>query len=109
MVPDTCGLTKTTRTLFRKSRLKLTEYSGQAMSYGVLQEWAELGIGSAILPRSKLTPSAQPEISLLDGKAPVYIRYRSLWKDSPSTSPEVKQLVSFLKAAAPTIVQGLAR
>ncbi|MFX9061817.1 LysR substrate-binding domain-containing protein, partial [Acinetobacter baumannii] len=52
MVPDACGLSRATRALFRSQRRKLQEYSGEAMSYQVLEEWAALGIGSAILPKS---------------------------------------------------------
>ena len=33
MVPDVCGLATTTRSLFRKHRRKLKEYSGEALSY----------------------------------------------------------------------------
>jgi LysR family hydrogen peroxide-inducible transcriptional activator len=109
MVPDACGLTQTTRAVFRRKRLKLREYSGQAMSYGVLQEWAELGIGSAILPRSKLSPSNGPEIVILDGETPLEIHYRSLWQNGPTAPTEVKRLASFLKEVAPSIVQGLVR
>ena len=57
MVPDACGLSRTTRTLFQSNRRKLHEYSGEAMSYQVLEEWASLGIGAAILPKSKITSS----------------------------------------------------
>lgn len=109
MVPDTCGLTRTTRALFRRSRLKLAEYSGQAMSYSVLQEWAELGIGSAILPRSKLAAGSQSAIPIRGGRAATGIHYRGLWKAGPNMSPKVKELANFLKDAAPAIVQGLAR
>jgi LysR family transcriptional regulator, hydrogen peroxide-inducible genes activator len=107
MVPDACGLTQTTRAAFRRKRLKLNEYSGQAMSYRVLQEWAELSIGSAILPRSRLTPGKGPEIIIVDGGSALQIRYRGLWQNGPNTPPEVKRLASFLKEVAPSIVQGL--
>jgi len=109
MVPDACGLTQTTRAVFRRKRLKLNEYSGQAMSYRVLQEWAELGIGSAILPRSKLASAKGPEIIIVEGANALQIRYRGLWRNSPSTPPEVKRLAGFLKEVAPSIVQGLVR
>lgn len=107
MVPDTCGLTQTTRAVFRRKRLTLNEYSGQAMSYGVLQEWAELGIGSAILPRSKISPSNEPEILIVNGQDPIQIHYRSLWQNGLSTPIEVKRLANFLREVAPSIVQGL--
>lgn len=108
-VPDTCGLTRTTRALFRRNRLKLAEYGGQAMSYSVLQEWAELGIGSAILPRSKLPASAHFALPIRGGKATAGIHHRGLWKAGANLSPQVKQLSNFLKHAAPAIVQGLAQ
>jgi len=55
MVPDACGLARATRALFRTQRKKLHEYPGQAMGYRVLEEWAALKIGAAILPKSKVT------------------------------------------------------
>jgi LysR family hydrogen peroxide-inducible transcriptional activator len=108
MVPDACGLTRTTRALFGQVRLSLREYSGQAMSYNVLQEWAELGIGSAILPRSKLKGG-------LDGLAliravdcsPVRIRYESLWRSTPEPTAEVARLAMYLRDVAPALVGGL--
>ena len=36
-------------------RLTLREYEGQAVSYQVLEEWTRVGVGSAILPESKLS------------------------------------------------------
>ena len=77
------------------------------MSYRVLQEWAELGIGSAILPRSRLSPGKGPEIVIVDGANALQIRYRGLWQNGPNPPPEVKRLASFLKDVAPSIVQGL--
>src|SRR5262249_59704980 len=54
MVPDACGLSRTIRALFRSQRRKLKEYSGEALSYQVLQDWAALSVGAAILPKSKV-------------------------------------------------------
>ena len=108
MMPDACGLTRTTRELFRQKRFTLHEYSGQALSYGVLQEWAGLGIGSAILPRSKLLEGSVPEILITDGGRAVQIHYRSLWRGGAVLAPEVDRLATFLKDVAPTIAEGLA-
>lgn len=108
MVPDSCGLTRTTRALFGQLRLSLREYSGQAMSYSVLQEWAELGIGSAILPRSKLTSGVDglPRIRAADG-SPVRIRYQSLWRGVPEPASDVTALAAYLRDVAPSLVGGL--
>lgn len=108
MVPDACGLTMTTRALFRQNRLHLREYSGQAMSYGVLQEWADLGIGGAILPLSKLTGNARPAVSLVaEAGDPVMIRYQSMWRSTSVTLEEVRLLAVFMRDVAPAIVRGM--
>jgi LysR family hydrogen peroxide-inducible transcriptional activator len=107
MVPDACGLTQTTRALFKATRLKLREYSGQALSYGVLQDWADLGIGSAILPRSKVSADRGPGLLIIEDDAQLHIHYRGLWRDGPDTSPQVRRLAKFLREVAPSIVSGL--
>jgi hypothetical protein len=58
-----CGLTNAVRGLFQRNRVRLREYPGQALSYDVVEEWVELGIGAGILPASKvrkLRRSARP-------------------------------------------------
>jgi DNA-binding transcriptional LysR family regulator len=54
MVPNDCGLAKITRNLVRTSRYEILEYSGQASNYQMLIDWAMSGLGSAILPKSKI-------------------------------------------------------
>lgn len=66
MVPDVCGLSHTTRALSRSHRRKLHEYSGEAMSYQVLEEWASLGIGAAILSKSKITSNKNATFGITD-------------------------------------------
>lgn len=66
MVPNVCGLAKATRALFRSRRRKLNEYPGEALSYQVLEEWAALGLGAAILPRSKLQAGQSRACALTD-------------------------------------------
>lgn len=108
MVPDACGLTRTTRALFGQLKITLREYPGQALSYSVLQEWAELGIGSAILPRSKLANlrDRQPIIRAVDG-SPLQIRYQSIWRSTPEPTTEVTHLALYLRDVAPALVGGL--
>ena len=55
MVPDACGLASVTREIFRRARVPLNEYEGKAFSYGALTDWAQNGIGSAVLPKSKVS------------------------------------------------------
>lgn len=108
MVPDACGLAKVTRAMFRRHRLKLNEYAGTAMSYRVLEEWAHLGIGAAILPRSKISAEAGAEILIRKGQDHrVTIGYQVCWRKSADTSPAIKALGAYLKDVAPAIVSGL--
>ena len=89
--------------------MRLAEYSGQALSYGVLQEWAELGIGSAILPQSKLAPSVQPKIPLTHETGPLQINHRCLWIENGEVLPAMQRLAGFLRDAVPGIVKGSVR
>jgi LysR family transcriptional regulator, hydrogen peroxide-inducible genes activator len=81
MVPDSCGLSRATRALFRRHRRKLREYPGEAMSYQVLEEWAALGLGAAILPGSMLATSASRASCPITDKSDrlVSIKFEARW------------------------------
>lgn len=99
LVHDHCGLTTLTRQLFRTRRLALKEYEGQAVSYQVLEEWARVGIGSAILPQSKLsTPDLGRPIVLGNGH-PAVIRFEAIWSAAASQAPHVQALARHLANA----------
>lgn len=106
MVPDGCGLAKVTRAVFRRHRLKLSEYAGAAMSYRVLQEWANLGIGAAILPRSKVTAGNGAAILVRKGHE-ITIGYQACWRKSADVASEVAALGQYLKDIAPSIASGV--
>jgi DNA-binding transcriptional LysR family regulator len=110
MVPDACGLSRMTRALFRSQRLKLQEYSGEAMSYQVLQEWAGLGIGAAILPKSKVVANGQPAVSILDKTGQnVTIEFEARWSKRGLQSPHLTAFADHLRDIVPRIVSGLDR
>jgi DNA-binding transcriptional LysR family regulator len=108
MVPDACGLARTTRELFRRHRRKLIEYSGEAMSYQVLEEWAALGIGAAILPRSRLTANHRHAYPIVDkaGQA-VTIGFEAVWPRSEAQAPHLAAFAQHLAVVVPRIVAGL--
>lgn len=110
MVPDACGLARTTRELFRSHRKKLLEYSGEAMSYQVLEEWATLGIGSAILPQSKIRGRDHAAFQIKDktGQA-VQIRFEASWSTKPNVVPHLVDFEHHLLQVVPRIVSGLNR
>ncbi len=106
MVPDACGLANVTRQLFKQHKIKPKEYSGEAMSYGVLQEWAALGIGAAILPQSRTGPGVAHSLSIEDARGrPAMISYQVSWQRGDV--PEVQAFANDLARKAPSILAGL--
>jgi DNA-binding transcriptional LysR family regulator len=108
MVPDACGLARATRALFRSQRRKLKEYTGEAMSYQVLEEWAALGIGSAILPKSKVTASGHALFLIADKSGrEVTISFEATWSRTGTQSPHLLEFANHLRKVVPGIVRGL--
>jgi DNA-binding transcriptional LysR family regulator len=79
MVPDRCGLARLTRALFAAAKLPLNTYAGEAMGYHVLQEWAALDLGSAILPASRLTSDVRAVPLMRAPRIPAMVTYRVVW------------------------------
>lgn len=104
-----CGLSTETRDLFRARGLSIREYRGEAISYTVLEEWADLGIGGAILPAAALSrePSAYPQV--LDGGEPAILEYRAVWNHDTLRPSHLKQFVHYLRTTMPKLLEGEAR
>lgn len=97
MVPNACGLTQATRSLFRSHRKKLKEYSGEALSYTVLEEWAMLGFGAAILPKSKLFKANKKARPLVTKKGDeISLKYEAVWVHSESRPPLIDKFVKHI-------------
>lgn len=97
MVPNVCGLARATRALFRSHRRKLNEYSGEALSYQVLEEWAALGLGAAILPKSKLQGMDRKAYLLTDKKGrEITLDFEAVWLNNPQKTPYLQQFADFL-------------
>jgi DNA-binding transcriptional LysR family regulator len=108
MVPDACGLSRATRALFRSHRRKLNEYSGEAMSYQVLEEWAALSIGAAILPKSKITGNGHDSFPIADKSGQeVRIGFEAIWSRTGAQSPHLVEFAKHLRKVVPGIVRGL--
>lgn len=105
--PDGCGLAAFTRHLFKTGGLRLKEYRGEALSYQVMQEWADIGIGSTILPASKIAPEfrarAQPLVSR--AKQPLSIGFEALWMRSAAYPRHVVELHEHFQDAARTMAK----
>lgn len=109
LTPDVCGLTATVQNLFAEDGLELRSYKGQALGYGVMQEWAALGIGAAILPRSKISektwPVARPLVA--PGGAPVMIRQQLIWNRRRAMPAHISACLVHIQDVAPELASGL--
>ena len=82
MVGDNCGLSDAVRALFRDNQISLSEYEGKALGYGVLEKWAHLGIGLAVLPASKVADLSRARRLIDSSGATVSINFCACWKPS---------------------------
>ena len=98
MVPDQCGLARTTRALFASAGVPLRIYGGEAMGYHVLQEWAALDLGSAILPQSRLTDGARGIPLMRSKTVHAVLTYRVAWHGEYVRG---KQLAALMKPFRP--------
>ncbi len=108
LTPDLCGLVRATRQIFDSAGVPLIEYPGQALSYEVMQEWATLGIGSAILPMSKLQDD-HLEDALPLGTAkdrPLRLELVASWKRSTATLPHNQALQQHIQNVVPKLIAG---
>lgn len=94
MVPDSCGLSYITRNLFPK----LNEYKGKALSYQVLENWAMSGLGTAILPMSKVTAGNRNGKKILHNNQEIKISYMAEWKNTRLIEPFLQFLNEYQSA-----------
>ncbi|UOX92230.1 LysR family transcriptional regulator [Amycolatopsis sp. FBCC-B4732] len=99
LVPDSCGLTTFTTQLFQEHELPLRAYPDEAASYRVLEEWAGLGLGAAMLPRSKLTSAGVRHRPLLAAGRAVRISYEAVWSAGTSMGADLELLAERLSVA----------
>ena len=108
IVTKGCGLAQAVRELFRSRGLKLLEYKGQALNYPMAQQWASLGIGSTLLPQSKITTdfkSAQPlEVDTGQNATLIYV---AAWNRQATHPTHIKRFISHLKKTVPEIIKGI--
>ncbi len=95
LVPETCGLTTFTRDLLASHDLPMRTYSGEALSYRVLEEWSTLGLGAALLPVSRVTETRHR--SVVDEGTDVEIFYEAVWDPGSQMADELRALVDLLR------------
>ena len=102
-----CGLASTLREMFRASGHEFRQYPGQALCYSVLEDWASLGIGSAILPRSKVSRVSNARGLLLENGNVASITFEIVWNKRSVLASHVKELLRYFKKVVPGYVKGL--
>jgi DNA-binding transcriptional LysR family regulator len=106
LTADVCGLAPVTRELFRRARVTIEEYAGYALSYSTLEEWADLGIGGAVLPRSHVVKS--PSVEILVDTRPAEITYEAVWRKDLAVAEHVQDFVRYLRDVVPGLARGVA-
>ncbi|MED7821094.1 LysR substrate-binding domain-containing protein [Streptomyces chiangmaiensis] len=94
--PSACGLTTFTTELFHSQDLALRPYPGEASSFRAVDEWAAMGLGAALLPRSKITHEHSSCRALLQGGVPVEIAYEAVWDCDTPLGADLDEFVTAL-------------
>ncbi|MEV7323962.1 LysR family transcriptional regulator [Streptomyces sp. NPDC093970] len=97
--PRTCGLTTFTTGLFEDNNLAMRTYPGEAASFRAVDEWAALGLGAALLPRSKVTYEHTDCRPLLLAGSPVEMAYEAVWDCDTPLGADLDELVDALTAS----------
>jgi DNA-binding transcriptional LysR family regulator len=98
LVVEECGLTTFVRQTLANHGVALDRYPGEAHSYRNLVEWAEMGLGGALLPKSKLVGHldvARPVV--VDGE-PLRITYEAMWLSNSVFAPAIEGLLDAMLA-----------
>lgn len=96
LMADTCGLTRFTENLLEANGRPLHRYSGEAMTYRVLEDWARLGLGAALLPKSKLAEVSAACRPLTAGGHDVEISYEVVWCATADDATDLESVAATL-------------
>lgn len=100
LLPDTCGLTKFTVDLLRNRNLPLRSYAGEASSYRVLEEWSKIGLGSALMPESKVNGTDTARRNVVDEEGHLLeIFYEAVWNPHSMFDVDLRSVSDRLGAA----------
>ena len=74
VVTEDCGLTEVTRTVLRSIGVEMKTHDARATSYQRLIEWADLGLGDAFVPASRI-PLGRASSVMVNADQPVTIDF----------------------------------
>jgi len=104
-----CGLRDAINNMFSSQGFSMQEYSGHAVSYKVIEDWAELGIGAGILPKSRIS-SGNDKIRpvQLDKNTDAIIEYEVSYPRNIKPAQHISEFTQYLKEVVPQLLQGRA-
>ncbi|MBX2799104.1 MAG: LysR family transcriptional regulator [Myxococcales bacterium] len=88
--------------------MEATRYAGRAISYDVLIQWAELGIGGALLPDRKVPDRSFPLLVDADGR-PIHITHEVVWQRDQRHRAHVDAATDHFRRTVPALVEGASR
>lgn len=109
LTPNTCGHANATRSWFKQCGQTIKEYAGQAVNYQVMQEWAGLGLASAILPWSKISPENRKTARqlMIDQDTPTFIAFELVWDKNTENMPVTQAFLSHCTTRLSSLMDGL--
>jgi DNA-binding transcriptional LysR family regulator len=96
-----CGLSQATQTLFLQNEIDLNLYPGRALSYSAIEEWADLGLGAALLPASKVSNArTSPVFPVLnDDHTAAMLEIMICWNENSVIPQHIEKLRATLQEA----------
>jgi DNA-binding transcriptional LysR family regulator len=97
-----CGLSQATQSMFERLGLDLVLYPGRALSYNAIEEWADLGLGAALMPASKVSRARKGTVIpvLSENHSAAMLNIVASWRAQPA-SGHLRSLVSYLAKTPP--------
>lgn len=94
-----CGLSQATKKMYEQMDLKLNLYPGRAVSYNMVEEWADLGLGAALLPASKVSRGRKGMVIpvLNEDRSAALLSISASWRRILPTTPYLENLRSFIQ------------
>ncbi len=96
ILTDGCGLSDVIKDAFHEAGTVFHRYPGQALSYDVVAQWADLGLAGSILPRSHIPKGFQHAKPLFHQGKPVLIHYEIVWNGAFNTNRQCQKTIDLI-------------
>jgi len=96
ILTDGCGLSEVIKDAFQKAGTTFQRYPGQALSYEVVAQWADLGLAGSILPRSHIPKGFQGAKPIFYQSKPILIYYEIVWNAAFNSNAYKQQTIDMI-------------